>query len=165
MRTLSLLFAAAVLFTGCGLLGGAKDLTPLEVSGRYDFTDYTVEPTASSVDARDVRGRELSRDVSLTLDQAGGVRVERLRGDRVDETLATGNYFIRGREVRIEFEDLGDLGRDILMPRGITFEADGTRLEADTFLEGVNLEDLSDDYRGITRADVRLRIELRKARD
>ncbi|OZC02885.1 hypothetical protein [Rubricoccus marinus] len=162
MRVFPLFLLSAVLITGCGLFGGARDLTAIEVAGRYEFTEYSVEPTAGSVDSKNLRGRELPRDVTLVLNEAGEARVERLRGERVDGTLASGSYVIRGREVRIEFSDLGDLGRDVLMPRSITFDADGRRMEADIFLEGVNLEDLSDDYRGITRADVRLLVELRK---
>lgn len=149
----------AVLVAGCGLLGGASDLTAIEVAGRYEFTDYTIEPTAGSVDSRNLED-ELE-DATLLLTESGEARIERLRGGRADETLASGVFAIRGREVTVTFRDRGDLD-ELLMPRSVTFDANGSRLRAEVFLEGVNLEELSNDYRGITRADVNLKIELRE---
>ncbi|MEL6616300.1 MAG: hypothetical protein AAFQ43_11210 [Bacteroidota bacterium] len=151
--------ALAAVIAGCGLLGGAADLTAIEVAGRYEFTDYTVEPTAGSVDSRNLED-ELD-DATLLLTESGEARVERLRGGRPDRTLATGVYSISGREVTVTFRDRGDLD-ELLMPRSVTFDADGSRLRTEVFLEGVNLEELSDDYRGITRADVNLKISLRE---
>ena len=162
MRALSLFAVLAVALAGCGLIGGASDLSNIEVAGRYEFTDYTVEPTAGSVRAKRLLGDELSRDVTLLLLENGTARFERLRGGRVDETLASGTYTIHGREVRVDFRDLGELGDGLLMPRSISFQGGSGRLSAEVFLEGVNLEDLSSDYRGITRADVNLRMELRE---
>ena len=160
MRTL-LTLAFALALTGCGLLGGAADLTPVEVAGRYSFSEYTVEPTAGSVDSKDLR-REIGEDVTLLLTETGEARIETLRRGVPDETLARGSYTLRGQEIRVQFGDVGDLGDRLLMPRSVTFRASSGRLNAEVFLERVNLEDLDDDYRGITRADVNLKIELRE---
>ena len=47
------------------------------------------------------------------------------------------------------------------MPRSVEFDAGSGRLSSNVFLEGMNLEDVSNDYAGITRADVRLQLSLR----
>jgi hypothetical protein len=159
MRTLSVL-ALTLALTGCGILGSAADLTPIEVAGRYAFTEYTVEPTAGSVDSRDLED-ELGDGITLILTETGEARIERLRNGVAGEALASGVFAINGSDVTVTFRDLGTFG-DMLMPRTLTFEADGSRLRAETFLQNVNLEELSDDYRGITRADVNLKIELRE---
>lgn len=159
MRALSLL--ATILFlSGCGLLGGAADLTPFEVAGRYSFTEYRIQPTAESLRDLNLLGDEVSRDLTLVLTETGEARIERLRGDRVDETYGIGSYDISGRTVRLRFRDVGDLA-DVLMPRSVEFDAGSGRLSSNVFLEGVNLEDVSSDYAGITRADIRLQLSLR----
>ena len=155
-----LLLLPLLVLTGCGLLGGASTLTPAEVAGRYAFTEYEVEPTAGSLDGMDLR-RSLGSDVTLRLTEDGVVTAERLRGAAPAETLASGTYSISGREVTLRWDDLGPLA-DLLMPRRIAFEGGGSRLRADVFLEAVDLESLSDDYDGLTRADVRLIVELRE---
>ncbi|MEM1054423.1 MAG: hypothetical protein AAGI52_02765 [Bacteroidota bacterium] len=160
MRALPLLFAL-LLVSGCGLLGGAADLTAIEVAGRYAFTEYEIQPTAESLRDLDLLGDEVSDDLTLFLSESGEARLERLRGDRVDETYGTGTYDIRGRTIRLTLRSVGDLD-EVLMPRVIEFEGDGSRLSANVFLEGVNLEDVSNDYSGITRADVRLQVSLRE---
>lgn len=160
MRALPLL-AVLLVFSGCGLLGGAADLTPFEVAGRYQFTEYEIQPTAESLRDLDLLGDEVSDDLTIVLTETGEARIERLRGDRVDETYGTGSYDIRGRNVRVTFRSVGDL-RDVLMPRTIEFEGGNGRLSANVFQEGVNLEDVSGDYDGITRADIRLKLSLRE---
>ena len=158
MRTLSA-FALALLLVGCG---GSSSLTPVEVAGRYAFTEYKVNPTAGSVDSKDLR-REIGDDVTLLLTEAGAARIETLRDGSPDELLASGSFTIDGGTVRVAFGDLGALGRRLLMPRNVDFEADDDRLRAEVFLTDVNLEDLDDDdYGGITRADVNIEIELRE---
>ncbi|MEM0961099.1 MAG: hypothetical protein AAGK21_01005, partial [Bacteroidota bacterium] len=65
------------------------------------------------------------------------------------------------RTVRVSFDD----GREVdefFMPSEIDFEGGDERLRTEIFQEGVNLERISSDYRGITRADIVARIELRE---
>ena len=63
---------------------------------------------------------------------------------------------------RTIFERFRAMGlADVLMPRSVEFDAGSGRLSSNVFLEGVNLEDVSNDYAGITRADVRLQLSLR----
>ena len=75
--------------------------------------------------------------------------------------MARGTYEIRGRTVRVSFDD-GRAVEEIFLPSEIDFEGDDERLKADIFREAVNLERVSNDYRGITRADVTVRVELRE---
>ena len=166
MRRSSLAFALLAALTapalaGCGLLFGASDLTALEVAGRYQFTEVTLDPVSDAV--RDVRllGDAVSEDLTLLLREDGTASLQRLRGDRVDETLTGGTYRISGRTVAVEFDDPGAV-EDLYMPGEIRFEGDGETLRADVFREGINLEAISGDYRGITRADATLRLRLRE---
>lgn len=166
MRSFALFVLSAALvlpLSGCGVLGigGAPDLTAIEVAGRYEFTEFTLDPVSDAV--RDYRalGEEVSDDLTLLLQEDGVVRLERLRGDRVDEVVAQGNYEIRGRTVRVSFDD-GRAVEEFFLPSEVDFEGGDERLQAEIFREGVNLERVSSDYRGITRADVTLRIELRE---
>ena len=177
MRTLASFALVALLafpLSGCGALGmfgGAPDLTAIEVAGRYEFTTFTLDPVSDAV--RDYRalGEEVSEDLTLFLQEDGTVRLERLRGDRVDEVMARGTYEIRGRTVRVSFDDgttfdtvrsNGGAVEEIFLPSEIDFEGGDERLKADIFREAVNLERVSNDYRGITRADVTVRVELRE---
>ena len=167
MRTLASFALVALLafpLSGCGALGmfgGAPDLTAIEVAGRYEFTTFTLDPVSDAV--RDYRalGEEVSEDLTLFLQEDGMVLLERLRGDRVDEVMARGTYEIRGRTVRVSFDD-GRAVEEIFLPSEIDFEGGDERLKADIFREAVNLERVSNDYRGITRADVTVRVELRE---
>ena len=126
-----------------------------------EFTTFTLDPVSDAV--RDYRalGEEVSEDLTLFLQEDGTVRLERLRGDRVDEVMARGTYEIRGRTVRVAFDD-GRAVEEIFLPSEIDFEGGDERLKADIFREAVNLERVSNDYRGITRADVTVRVELRE---
>ena len=162
MRTSGLLTLIALLalpLGGC-LFGGAAALSPLEVAGRYRFTAFTLDPASDAVRDYRVLGNEVTDDVTLLLTEDGTVRLERLRGDRVDEALASGRYTISGRTVRVTFTS-GDVG-SFFMPSQIDFEGGGERLRAEAFQEGVNLERISNEYRGVTRADVTARMELRE---
>lgn len=166
MRSIASFALATVLLlplSGCGVLGigGAPDLTNLEVAGRYEFTEFTLDPVSGAV--RDYRalGEEVSEDLTLLLQEDGVARLERLRGDRVDEVVVRGMYEIRGRTVRVAFDD-GRALEEIFLPSEVDFEGGGERLRAEIFREGLNLERISNDYRGITRADVTVRVELRE---
>ena len=166
MRTLTVspvLSALAVLLvlSGCGILGigGPPDLTNLEVAGRYRFTKFDLDPASGAVRDYKVLGREVNDDLTLRLDESGAARLETLRGDRVDEVRAQGSYTISGRSVRVRFTDNVD---EYLLPNEIEFEGGGERLRAEVFREGLNMERISGDYRGITRADATLKIELRE---
>ena len=147
--------------SGIPFIGGDPDLTTIEVAGRYEFVEFTLDPVSAAVRDYKVLGEEVSEDLTMVLSESGEVRLERLRGDRVDEVMARGRYEISGRTVRVQF----DSGRDvdgIFLPREVEFEGGGERLRAEVFREGVNLERISGDYRGITRADVVVRIDLRE---
>ncbi len=159
---LSLVVTLLVPLSGCGVLGigGAPDLTALEVAGRYRFTEFTIDPASDAVRDYRVLGNEVRDDLTLILEEGGSARLERLRGDRVDEVEARGSYTLSGRRVRVAFES-GDAD-DFLLPSQIDFEGGGSRLRAEVFSEGLNMERISGDYRGITRADATLRIELRE---
>ena len=159
LRPLAALVLAAVVLTGCGGLFGSSALTEAEVAGVYEFRTYELQPTAG-LDAYDFLDDDLPDDVAMTL-QGGAVRVERLSGGIARDVLARGTYEIRDREVFVAFSDLGEL-EGLLMPRRIEFDGGGGRLETDVFLSGLDLEAISDDYRGISRADGRLSVELRR---
>ncbi|MEM6327213.1 MAG: hypothetical protein AAF791_08850 [Bacteroidota bacterium] len=164
MRVLSL-FAVLLLLPGCGalggLFGGGSALSAIEVAGRYEFTEYEIDPVAGSVDDRNLLGREVSRDLTILLTEGGEARLERLSGDTVGETLGTGTYTISGRAVAVRFRRVGDAA-NVLMPRAIEFEGGNGRLRAEVFLEAVDLEAVSSEYSGITRADIRLKLGLRE---
>ena len=162
MRTLSLpalALAVAVALSGCGLLGGGASLTALEVAGRYRFTEFTLDPVSGAVDDIDLLGDRLSEDVTLLLREDGTAALQRLRGERVDETLSNGTYAISGGTVTVRFDNAGALD-DFYMPAEVAFEGGDRQLHAEVFREGLDLERISDDYRGVTRADARLRIRL-----
>ena len=161
MRRTLLPLALLVAVSGCGLLFGAADLTALEVAGRYRFTEYTLDPVSDAVRDANLLGDGLSEDMTILLREDGTVALQRLRGENVDETLTSGTYAISGRTVTVRFDD-GDVLEDFYMPSEVRFEGDGESLNAEVFREGINLEDISGDYRGITRADVTLRIRLRE---
>ena len=78
----------------------------------------------------------------------------------MDQVRASGSYSISGRDVRVQFQS-GD-AEDYLLPNEITFRGGDQRLRAEVFREGLNMERISNDYRGITRADATLRLELRE---
>lgn len=160
---LIVLLAVVVALPGCGMLGlfGGADLTALEVAGRYRFVEYTLDPVSDAVRDARLLGDVLSEDVTLLLREDGTVALQRLRGDRVDETITSGTFSVSGSTVRVRFDD-GEAVEDFYMPDEVAFDADGASLEAEAFREGINLERISDDYRGITRADVTLRIRLRE---
>jgi hypothetical protein len=156
------LLTAAVALPGCGglgLFGGGADLTALEVAGRYQFTEYTLDPVSDAVRDIELLGDRLSEDVTLLLREDGTAALQRLRGERVDETLSNGTYTISGGTVTVRFDDPGALD-DFYMPGEVAFEGDGQTLRAEVFREGLDLERISGEYRGVTRADARLRIRL-----
>ncbi|MEM6288258.1 MAG: hypothetical protein AAF845_14010 [Bacteroidota bacterium] len=157
------LLAVVVALPGCGGLGifGGSDLTALEVAGRYRFVEYTLDPVSDAVREARLLGGTVSEDMTLLLREDGTAALQRLRGDRVDETLASGVFSVSGETVRLRFDD-GDALDGIYMPREVAFEADGQSLSAEAFREGVDLERISGNYRGITRADVTLRVRLRE---
>lgn len=170
MRTLSLavLTAAVALsglaLSGCGalgLFGGGADLTAFEVAGRYRFAEYALDPVSDAVRDIDLLGDVVSEDLTLLIREDGTVALQRLRGERVDETLTSGTYDISGRTVTVRFDD-DDAVEELYMPSEVAFEADGQTLEAEVFREGLDLERISGDYRGVTRADARLRVRLRE---
>ena len=162
MRALPVtLLALLIALTGCGgLLGGGSSLSVLEVAGRYRFVEYTLDPVSGAVDDIDLRDDVLPDDVTLLLREDGTVSLQRLRGEQVDETLAQGSFTVSGDRVTVRFRS-GDVG-DYYMPAEIAFEGGDGRLEAEILREGLNLERISSDYRGITRADARLVIRLRE---
>ena len=162
MRASLLSLSVLLLLSGCGVLGigGAPALTNIEVAGRYRFTQFTIDPTSDAVRDYRVRGNEVGDDLTLVLTEGGEVRLETLRGDRVDEVKARGSYTLSGRDVRVRFAS-GDAD-DYFLPDEVTFEGGDQRLRAEVFREGLNMERISNDYRGITRADATLRIELRE---
>lgn len=155
------LSALAVLLalSGCGILGGSRSLTNVEVAGRYEFTRFDIDPASGAVRDYRVLGREVRDDLTLRLDEDGSARLETLRDGRPDEVRARGSYSISGRTVRVRFSDNTD---DYFLPREVDFEGGDQRLKAEVFREGLNMERISGDYRGITRADATLRIELRE---
>lgn len=163
----ALLFSLAVLLllplSGCGVLGigGPAPLTNLEVAGRYRFSEFTIDPVSDAVRDYKVLGNEIDDDLTLRLDEDGTARLERLRGARVDEEVSAGRYTISGRMVRVQFDNGGAV-EELFMPSNIEFEGGDQRLKAEVFREGLNMERISNDYRGITRADARIRIELRE---
>lgn len=161
---LSLLLVALVLpVSGCGGFGlfGKSDLTALEVSGRYQFTEYVMAPTSGAVRDVNLLREVLGDNVVLNLELGGDATLERVSDDAVQDVLSRGTYEINGRDVRVSFDDGGRL-RSFYMPGTIVFEGGGDRLKAEVFQPGVNLEDIDDDYQGVTSADVQLRIGLRK---
>ena len=162
MRASLLSLSVLLLLSGCGVLGigGAAPLSNLEVAGRYRFTQFTIDPASDAVRDYRVLGNEVGEDLTLLLTEGGEVRLETLRGDRVDEVKAEGTYAISGREVRVRF-DSGDAG-EYLLPSEVSFEGGDQRLRGEVFREGLNMERISRDYQGITRADATLRLELRE---
>lgn len=166
MARLPLALAALVLvgsLAGCGMLNpfAKPDLTMLEVAGRYRVVEFRIDPVSDAVRDRDLLGDVLSRDATLLLREDGTAAMEVLRGERVDETISGGEYTVSGRSVTVRFSDRDALGR-VLLPSEIRFDGDGRELSSEIFREGLNLEDISGDYRGITRADATLRIRLRE---
>ncbi|WP_412060597.1 hypothetical protein [Rubrivirga sp. IMCC45206] len=166
MARFPLALAALVLvgsLAGCGMLNpfAKADLTVLEVAGRYRVVEFRIDPVSEAVRDRDLLGDVLSRDATLLLREDGTAALEVLRGERVDETISGGAYTVSGRTVTVRFADRDALGR-FLLPAEIRFDGDGSQLSAEIFREGLNLEDISGDYRGITRADATLRIRLRE---
>ena len=160
MRTPSLAaLALAVALSGCGILGGGASLTALEVAGRYRFVEYTLDPVSDAVRDVELLGDRLSEDVTLLLREDGTVALQRLRGERVDETISTGTYTISGGTVTVRFDN-ADALEDFYMPAEVAFEGGDRQLRAEVFREGLDLERVSGDYRGVTRADARLRIRL-----
>ena len=149
--------------SGCGALGlfGTSDLSALEVSGRYRFTEFVMAPTSGAVKDANLLRDVLGTGVVLNLDLGGQASLERVTDGAVEEVLSRGTYEINGRSVRLEFEDEARLD-GIYMPSTLTFEGGDSKLRAEVFLSGVNLEEIDDDYSGVTRADVQLRIRLRK---
>ena len=105
-------------------------------------------------------GDTINEDVTLLLLPDGSARLEQLRGDRIDATVASGMFSIRGRDVTILFDEDRELER-LHIPPGMTLRGGKGRLEGDVFQEGVNLEAISSDYRGITEADINLKVRLR----
>ena len=160
MRAPLLSLSVLLLLSGCGILGGATPLTNLEVAGRYRFTEFTLDPTSDAVRDYRVMGNEVNDDLTMILTEGGDVRLETLRGDRVDEVKAEGSYTISGRDVRVRF-DRGDAD-EYFLPDEVTFQGGDQRLRAEVFREGLNMERISSDYRGITRADATLKLELRE---
>ena len=161
---LSLLLIALVLpVSGCGGFGlfGKSDLTALEVSGRYRFTEYTMAPTSGAVRDANLLREVLGDNVVLNLELGGTATLERVGENSVEEVLSTGTYEINGRDVRVSFNDGGRLS-SLYMPGTIVFEGDGEKLNAEVFQPGINLEDINDDYQGVTSADVQLKVGLRK---
>lgn len=161
---LSFLVLALVLpLSGCGGFGlfGSSSLDPLEVAGRYRFTEYVMSPTSGAVRDVDLLRDALGENVVLNLELGGMATLERVGSGTVEEVLSTGTYEIDGREVRLSFSDGGRLDA-FYMPSSIVFEGGGNKLNASVFQAAVNLEDIDDDYQGVTSADVELRIGLRK---
>jgi hypothetical protein len=162
----SLLFALtfAIGLSGCGVLGGlfgSKDLTMDEVMGRYRFTEMTIDPTSDVLRDKRLVGETITDDVTLLLLTDGSARVERLRGGAVDATVSTGTFALRGRDVAIRLGTDAELDR-LNIPREMTLRGGKGRLEGDLFQQGVNLEAVSPDYRGITQADITLKVRLRR---
>ena len=164
MRALPVLsLTLLVALTGCGGLnpfGGGSGLSALEVAGRYRFVEYTLDPVSDAVRDIDLRDEVLPDDLTLLLREDGTASLQELRGDRPGETLAQGTFTVSGETVAVRFRR-GDV-EDYYMPAEVRFEGGDGRLEADVLLEGISLERISSDYRGVTRADARLRIRLRE---
>ena len=148
-----------LVLSGCSALGGGRSLTNVEVAGRYRFTTFTIDPESGAVRDYKVLGREVDDDLTLLLDEAGTARLERLDRGEVGDVEARGSYTISGERVTVRLDGGAD---DFLLPREVTFEGGGQRLKAEVRQEGMNLERISGDYRGITRANATLRIELRE---
>lgn len=159
-RLFSLALVALVL-SGCGGLFGSSSLTEADVAGRYTFRTVELEPT-SGLDSYDILDEQMPEGVVLELNE-GRASIIRVQNGVADEMLADGSYDIRGRDVRVRFAALGGFGDDAMMPNEITFEGGGGRLQADIFMEDVDLDAIdSDEYNGVTAADARYKIELRR---
>lgn len=156
-------FALAILLSlsGCSALGlfGSKALTMEEVTGRYRFAEVTVDPTSEALRDKKLTDDVITEDITLLLLADGSARLEQLRGDRVDATLSGGTFSIRGREVAIRFQDEEAVAR-LSLPMDMTLRGGSGKLEGDIFREGINLEAVSSDYRGITQADVTLKVRM-----
>ncbi len=163
MRTTPLLTLALLIgISGCSALGlfGSKGLTMDDVTGRYRFVEVAIEPASDALRDKRLTGDVISDDVSLLLLSDGSARLEALRGDRVDATISTGTFTIKGRDVSILFNDEAAL-QELSLPTKMTLSGGKGKLEGDIFQEGVNLEAVSNDYRGITEADINLKIRMR----
>ena len=153
--------AVLLALSGCGVLGigGPPDLSNVEVAGRYRFTTFEIEPASGAVRDYRVLGREVDKNLTLKLDESGAARLETLRNNRVDRVESQGRYSISGRTVRVRFD--GNVDK-FLLPSEVEFRGGDERLRAEIFRENLNMERISNDYRGITRADATLKIELRE---
>ena len=155
----SLLSVLLLSLAGCS---GGADLTAVQVAGRYAFTELTLDPVSDAVDDVDLLDDRVPDDLTLLVREDGTVQLERLEdGERVEggEVAARGSYTIDGDRLRVRFDRALP---DYFLPREITFEAGDERLSADVPYEGVDLEEISDDFEGVTRADVVVRIRLRE---
>ena len=151
--------AVLVALSGCSALGGSRDLTNVEVAGRYRFTTFTIDPESGAVRDYKVLGREVRDDLTLLLEENGTARLERLARGVPGDVEAQGRYTISGNRVSVRLDGGADA---FFLPREVTYEAKDQRLRAEVEQSGMNLERISGDYRGITRATATTRIELRE---
>ena len=163
-RSLPLALIVGLLLPGCGVLGGlfgAPDLTNLEVAGRYRVSEFTVDPVSDAVRDARLLGDQVSEDLTLLLREDGTASLQRLRGEAVDATLSNATYAISGRTVTVRFDDERALG-ELYLPREVAFEGGNRQLRAEVFRERFDLESISNEYRGLTRADVRIRLRFQE---
>ena len=150
------LAVALSLLAGCGVLGGGADLTAVEVAGRYEFTELRLDPVSDAVDDVDLRDDRLPDDMTLLIREDGTARLERLQSGDV---VGRGSYTLSGDRLRVRL----DRGfPEAFLPAEIEFEAGDERLSADIPYDDVDLGEISDDFEGVERADVVVRVRLRE---
>lgn len=159
-RALSLL-ALSVLLAGCGVLGSllGGGLTEADVIGRYRITEYRIAPAAPSLSDHNLDGDEaLPRNATFNFLSDNRVIIEVITNRGVDETVASGAWSISDSDVRVDFTR----EPDNLLPERFSFAGSGDRLTAEIELEGIDLSEVDDDYRGITAADATMHVRLEK---
>ena len=147
------LLATMISLSACDSGGDDNGLTIDDIVGTYTFTQLSFNPEAAAIMDANVLDTLIAAQTSFELLQNRSLVLNYQFESASSRAIVPGTYSLDGDEVRIDLDDsFADARRAILLPDEFTLQvlSNGTQLQANIDRDGVNMEDFSDFYAGVT---------------